>query len=287
MTLKLRQSTASQEVPLGYFVDSADGNTEETSLSIANTDIKLWKMGATSLANKNSGGATHISNGLYYTVLDATDTGTLGSLVIFVHVSGALPVRLECEVLTANVYDSWIAGSDTFDVQVTGIAAGAITATAIATDAIDADALADNAITAGTFAADAITDAKVASDVTIASVTGAVGSVTGSVGSVASGGITATSIAADAIGASELATDAVTEIVDAVWAKAMSELTSVPAVSGTTLQALSHVFMMMRNKREQDASEETIYQDDGSTVYATSTKSDDGTTTTIGEVTTA
>jgi hypothetical protein len=295
MTLKLRQSTASQEVPLGYFVDSADGNTEETSLSIANTDIKLWKMGATSLANKNSGGATHISNGLYYTVLDATDTGTLGSLVIFVHVSGALPVRLECEVLTANIYDSWIAGSDTFDVQVTGIGAGAITAAAIATDAIDADALADNAITAATFAADAITDAKVASDVTIASVTGAVGSVTGnvggnvtgSVGSVASGGITATSIAADAIGASELATDAVTEIVDAVWAKAMSELTSVPAVSGTTLQALSHVFMMMRNKREQDASDETIYQDDGSTVYATSTKSDDGTTTTIGEVTTA
>lgn len=112
MTIRLKQSTASQEVPLGYFVDSTDGNTEETALSIANTDIKLWKAGATTLANKNSGGATHISNGIYYAVLDATDTNTLGPLVIFVHVTGSLPVRLECEVLPANVYESLIAGTE-------------------------------------------------------------------------------------------------------------------------------------------------------------------------------
>lgn len=112
MTIKLKQSTASQEVPLGYFVDSTDGNTEETALTIANTDIKLWKMGATTLANKNSGGATHISNGIYYAVLDATDTNTLGALVVFVHVAGALAVRLECEVLPANVYESLIAGTE-------------------------------------------------------------------------------------------------------------------------------------------------------------------------------
>lgn len=54
----LRQSTASQEVPLGTFVDKTDFNTEEAALTIANTDIKLWKAGATTLADKNSGGAT-------------------------------------------------------------------------------------------------------------------------------------------------------------------------------------------------------------------------------------
>lgn len=113
----LRYSTASQEIPLGMFVDSTDGNSEETGLTIANTDIKLWKAGATTLANKNSGGATHISNGVYYAVLDATDTDTLGSLVIFVHVSGALYVRLECVVLPQKVYDSLIAGSDTLEVD--------------------------------------------------------------------------------------------------------------------------------------------------------------------------
>lgn len=112
MTIRLKQSTASQEIPLGYFVDSTDGNTEETALTIANTDIKLWKAGATTLANKNSGGATHISNGIYYAVLDATDTNTLGPLVIFVHVAGALPVRVECEVLEANVYESLVAGTE-------------------------------------------------------------------------------------------------------------------------------------------------------------------------------
>lgn len=112
MTISLKQSTASQEIPLGYFVDSTDGNTEETALSIANTDIKLWKAGATTLANKNSGGATHISNGVYYAVLDATDTDTLGPLVIFVHVAGALPVRVECQVMLANVYEALVAGTE-------------------------------------------------------------------------------------------------------------------------------------------------------------------------------
>lgn len=117
MPIYLRQSTASQEIPLGYFVDSGDGNTEETALTINNTDIKLWKAGATTLANKNSGGATHIANGLYYAVLDATDTNTVGPLIIFVHVTGALAVRVECCVLTAAVYDALIAGSANLSVN--------------------------------------------------------------------------------------------------------------------------------------------------------------------------
>lgn len=121
MAIKLRQSTASQEVALGPFLDSTNGNDTETALTILNTDIKLWKMGATTLANKNSGGATHISQGVYYAVLDATDTNTLGAMVIFVHVTGALAVRVECEVLSANVYDSLIAGTDVLNADVTQI----------------------------------------------------------------------------------------------------------------------------------------------------------------------
>lgn len=107
MPIFLRQSTASQEIPLGYFLDSTDGDTAETGLTIANTDIKIWKTGATTLASKNSGGATHIAGGVYYCTLDATDTDTIGPLVIFVHVSGALSVRVECCVLDENVYDVW------------------------------------------------------------------------------------------------------------------------------------------------------------------------------------
>lgn len=104
----LRQATAGQEVPLGRFVDATDGDSEETGLTIGNTGIKLWKAGATALVSKNSGGATHIANGIYYAVLDATDTSVRGSLKIFVHVAGARPVELECVVLAPRVYDALI-----------------------------------------------------------------------------------------------------------------------------------------------------------------------------------
>ena len=135
MPIFLKQSTASQEVALGYFVDSTDGNTEETGpLTINNTDIKIHKAGATTLANKNNGGATHISNGIYYAVLDATDTNTLGSLVIFCHPSGALPVRVECVVLAANVYDSLIGGTDALQVDTIQVGGTAQTARDLGVD---------------------------------------------------------------------------------------------------------------------------------------------------------
>lgn len=144
----LKASTASQEVLLGPFVDSTDGVTAETALTIANTDIKIFKAGATTLASKNSGGATHISNGNYYAVLDATDTDTVGSGTIVVQVSGALAVRVNFCVLPALVYDSLIGGTD--NLQVDAIQFGGTTyATALAAE-VDAvwDEVVDGATTA-------------------------------------------------------------------------------------------------------------------------------------------
>lgn len=195
MTIYLKQSTASQEVPLGYFLDSTDGNTEETALTIANTDVKVWKTGATTLANKNSGGATHISNGIYYVVLDATDTNTLGPLVIFVHVAGALPVRLECVVLAANVYDALIGGGDLLDVNVSqfGNAAGTF---ASGRPEVNTTHVAGTAQTAG----DIIGDTNDIQARLPAALVG--GRMDASVGA----------MAANTLTASALATDAVTEI---------------------------------------------------------------------------
>ena len=125
--LYLRQSTASQEVCLGPFVDQTDGSTAETGLTINSANIVIWKEGATSTTTKNAaGGATHMAGGLYYSVFDATDTNTLGSLVVMVNVSGALPVRHEFIVLSANVYDSLIPGTDILDVSVTQISGSAV-----------------------------------------------------------------------------------------------------------------------------------------------------------------
>ena len=121
MAMWLRQSTASQEIQLGMFVDDTDFKTAETGLTIANTDIKLFKHGATSQASKNSGGATHIANGWYYAVLDATDTNTLGLLEVTVNVSGALSVRREFMILPAMIYDSLVLGTDRLDTNTTHI----------------------------------------------------------------------------------------------------------------------------------------------------------------------
>lgn len=163
MSKFLRQSTASQEIVLGPFVDSTDGDTEKTALTIANTDIKVHKAGATTLASKNSGGATHISNGIYYAVLDATDTNTLGNLVVHVHVSGALAFRDSYVVLPAVVYDSLVAGSDNLQVDVTqfggsaGTFASGIPQASLTTSAINsvADQVWDEAtsghVSAGSF----------------------------------------------------------------------------------------------------------------------------------------
>lgn len=99
------------------------------------------------------------------------------------------------------------------------------------------------------------------------------------------GGITASTIAADAIGASELATDAVTEIVDAVWAKAMTELSAVPAVTGSVLQALEWMFAKSRNKITQTATTVTLKKDNGTTTLGSAGASDDGTTMTVDKFT--
>lgn len=105
--IRLKQSTAAQVVPLGVFVDAADGATPETALTINASAIKLWKNGGTSVTAKNdAAGATHRADGNYTTTLDATDTNTLGPLVITVADAAARPVRVECEVLPAIIFDS-------------------------------------------------------------------------------------------------------------------------------------------------------------------------------------
>ena len=105
--MKVLKATASQEIPLGRFVDATDGFTAETALTIANTDIQIWKTGATALVSKNSGGATHLATGIYYAVLDATDTDTAGPMKVFCQIAGTTRAfELELEVVTGlSVWD--------------------------------------------------------------------------------------------------------------------------------------------------------------------------------------
>lgn len=114
----LKQSTA-VDIALGPFVDSTDGVTAETALTIAQADVRL-KKGAGAWAQKGDAtSATHEENGWYEVALNSTDTNTLGPLMVAVAESGALPVFREFMVVPANVYDSLVAGTDTLDVTAT------------------------------------------------------------------------------------------------------------------------------------------------------------------------
>ena len=140
----LRQST-SVDVPIGPMLDESDARTAETTLTITQPDIRLKKNGG-NWAQKNAAQTlSHEENGYYEVTLDATDTNTVGLLRLAVNEAGALPIWEDFMVLPANVYDSLIGGSDTLDVQVTGMGANVITSSAINADAITATGLAADA----------------------------------------------------------------------------------------------------------------------------------------------
>ena len=118
MAMVLKQSTA-VDVLIGPFVDLTDGASAENSESPA---VKLSKNGG-ALAAKNDATTPSLSaDGYYICDLNATDTNTVGTLVLTVAASAtALPVRHEFQVVAANVYDSLYAasGTDTLQVETT------------------------------------------------------------------------------------------------------------------------------------------------------------------------
>lgn len=196
MTRLLKQSTA-HTFRLGPFLDSTDGVTPETSLTLSQADFRLSKAGGAFAQKNDATSGTHDENGWYTCVLNSTDTNTLGSLTVNVNESGALPVWQDFMVLPANIYDSVVGGTDVLDVSVTQFGG-----------------------TNGTFSSGR-PEVNTTHAAGTAWNSGAIGAST-----LASDTITAAKIAADAIGASELASDAATEIGTAVWATTTRLLTA-------------------------------------------------------------
>lgn len=236
----LKQSTA-VTLLVGPFVDSTDGNTVETGLTITQAEVRLSKNGANIAQKTEVTSLTYDEVGMYTCPVDATDTDTLGRLDLIINETGALIVKHSYMVVPANVWDS-LFGADKLQVHADEITAGLITATAIATGAIDADAfaasaitatvIADGAIDAATFAAGAITATVIAD--------GAIDAAT-----FAAGAITAAVIATGAIDADALAADAGTEIADAVLNRDMATGTD----SGSaTVRTIRQALRFLRNK---------------------------------------
>lgn len=150
----LKQGTA-VTVLIGPFVESADGYTPQTGLSIVQGLVRLSKNGGDADQKDSSATCTHDEMGYYACALSATDTNTLGRLELMVSPADTLPVFHSFMVLPANVWDS-LFGADALQVHAVEIAANLITAAALAADAGAeiADAVWDEALsghmTAGT-----------------------------------------------------------------------------------------------------------------------------------------
>lgn len=139
----LKQSTAAT-LKIGPFVDATDGVTAETALTISQADVRLSKNGGNMAQKNEATSATHDEIGIYDCPIDATDTNTLGQLMVAVAESGALPIRDEYAVLPANVYDS-LFSTDLLQVDVTQIAGAAVN-TASAQLGVNVVTMADAAV---------------------------------------------------------------------------------------------------------------------------------------------
>lgn len=103
--LELRQSTAITE-KIGPFLDSTNGVTPETGLTILQGNVRLSKNGGNIAQKTEASPCTHDELGYYDCDLDVTDTGTLGRLKLAVNAVGACPVWHDYQVVTQEYWDA-------------------------------------------------------------------------------------------------------------------------------------------------------------------------------------
>lgn len=294
MATILKQSTA-VDVLIGPFVDSTDGVTAETGLTLSASDIKLSKNGQTLAAKNDATAAAHDADGLYNCELDSTDTNTVGSLVISIQESGALPVRHEFQIVEEAIYDALFASSATgFD----------------SSGRVDVGTWLGNAVTHGTGGPDVNINA-ISDDTGAATNLEAMFDGSGYAGGTIKLGVDIVAISGDTNAANNLESDydgngytktnstigtcttntdmltaaqVNTQVIDVLNIDTYSsDLSAVPAANSTIFDKIHWLFMLARNKRTSTSTTETLYKDDTTTSAATATISDDGTTTTRGE----
>ncbi len=116
---------------LGPLLDQTDGVTAET-VTVAQADVRLWKEGGTTFAQKTDAtGCTQRENGYQTCPLDTTDTNTEGTLLIATDqtVGGVaiVPVFEKCTVLGAAEYDRKYGATSQLSALDTGLVEGPTT----------------------------------------------------------------------------------------------------------------------------------------------------------------
>ncbi len=130
----LKYNTPSQEWCF-ELIDVSDG-TSHSGETIANTEVELYKAGATSHVDKNLGACTEdASTATYCCVFDATDTNTYGPMKVVINNSGSVSKEYNLAVVNTVYWDTRY-GTDRFQVHVREMDNAVITSGTIATDAI-------------------------------------------------------------------------------------------------------------------------------------------------------
>lgn len=117
----LKQSTA-VTIKLGPYLDSTDGVTAKTALTIAQANVILFKAFGAGAQKNDATSATHDTGGWYGVPLNATDTGTLGPLQIHTNISSALPVWDQYTVVTANIFNALTQNTELLNINVDAVA---------------------------------------------------------------------------------------------------------------------------------------------------------------------
>lgn len=265
--------------------------------------------GAFGARNSTASASAHDASGWYRFPLDATDTNTLGALVIImVDSASQLQVWHEYNVLAANVFDSLIGGGDTLDVAIPigAFAASSISAAAFSNSSITSGILADNAIGIGKVAASALSAAAfsnntITSGIMAASAIGAsqlaqnaIGSVQLSAGAISIGKFAASALSAAVFSSNSIVGDTISasaftnakfaaNVFTSMWAVNCSEPTGVVSASATVLQAMSWMNTITRNKITQTSAAISIRNDADDATIASASVSDASSTFTRGE----
>lgn len=115
------KGNTSATLKLGPFLDSTDGNTTETALTVSQADVRLSKNGGDFAQKNDATSCTHDEIGYYDCPINTTDTNTYGRLRVAVHESGALAVVQDYLVLPEPVYDSFFPSASGSPLPVWGV----------------------------------------------------------------------------------------------------------------------------------------------------------------------
>lgn len=147
----LKQNTAIK-VPVGPCVDASDGATLETAIAWATGEANIIKNDAAAVTDIGvNTWSSHLGGGFYNVTLTAGNLDTLGLLTLEAHDAAMRPLRMEFMVVPANVYDSFILGTDYLQTDVLQINSNASSGFLTGTDHLKADV---QQINANTTAAD-------------------------------------------------------------------------------------------------------------------------------------